>query len=393
MNNNQVISLYSDSVMNTYARFPIAIERGEGAMVYDFEGKEYIDFTSGIGVNSIGHGNKRWVEAIAAQAAKLGHMSNLYHTEPGAKLAKILCKRAGMSNVFFANSGAESNEGVIKLARKYSHDKYGEGRSAIVTLINSFHGRTITTLAATGQDIFHKHFFPFTEGFKYAAANDIESIKAACSGNVCAIMLELVQGEGGVLPLDKQFVEQVAELCAENDILLILDEVQTGIGRTGSLFAFEQYGVKPDLVSFAKGIAGGLPLGGFMANEKCRDVLAPGTHGATFGGNPIAAAAALTVLEILDENALKEVTEKGNYIREKIEGMESPYIVGIRGLGLMLGISVKGLSHKELVGKLIDAGLLALTAGSDTIRFLPPLTITYEEIDTGLKIFGEVMNK
>lgn len=394
MDNSQVISLYKENVMNTYARFPIAIEHGEGAKVYDFTGKEYMDFTSGIGVNSLGHGNKRWAEAIAAQAVKLGHMSNLFYTEPGAKLAKALCERTGMANVFFANSGAESNEGVIKLARKYSSDKYGEGRSSIVTLLNSFHGRTITTLAATGQDVLHKHFSPLTEGFRYASANDIGSVEEACSGgDVCALMIELVQGEGGVLPMKEDFVKQAADLCAEHDILLIIDEVQTGIGRTGTLFAFEQYSVKPDLVSFAKGIAGGLPFGGFMANEKCRDVLTPGDHGATFGGNPIAAAAALTVLEILDEKMLREVAEKGEYIQDKVRNMESPYIENVRGLGLMIGVLVKNAGHKELVGRLDEAGLLALTAGSSTIRFLPPLTITYEEIDAGLKIFKEVMCK
>ena len=391
MNSKDLIQSHDDYVMNTYARFPIAISHGKGAKLTDFDGKEYIDFTSGIGVNAIGHGNEAWVQAITQQAERLGHGSNLYYTEPAAALAKTLCESTGMDKVFFANSGAESNEGLIKLARKYSHDKYGQGRGAIVTLMQSFHGRTTSTLTATGQNVFHDHFYPFPPGFRHALAGDIESVKTACSGDTCAILLELIQGEGGVLPLEKAFVQGVADFCKERDLLLLIDEVQTGIGRTGTLFAFQQYDISPDAISFAKGIAGGLPFGGFLVNEKCSQVLGPGKHATTFGGNPIAAAAAAVVLDILTADVLAEVVKKGAYIQKKIEEMNSPYVTGVRGLGLMIGVTIQGLSHRELVGKLNDAGLLALTAGSDTLRLLPPLTITYEEIDAGLSILESIL--
>jgi len=291
-----------------------------------------------------------------------------------------------MSNVFFSNSGAESNEGMIKLARKYSFDQYGKGRSTIITLRNSFHGRTITTLSATGQDVFHNYFFPFTEGFRYADANDLKSLEAVAGDDVCAVMLELIQGEGGVLPLDQDYVRQVAQLCAERDWLLLLDEVQTGVGRTGSLFAFQQFGVQPDLLSFSKGIACGLPLGGVLSGEKCRAVFTPGTHGTTFGGNLISAAAALAVLEQVDEVLLTQVVQKGAYLRREIEGMNLPCLGATRGMGLMIGIEVKGTkTNKELMALLIENGLLCLTAGPG-LRLLPPLTITKEEMDRGLAV-------
>ena len=379
--------------MQTYGRFPVAIVRGEGAKVYDPEGREYIDFTSGIGVCSVGYGNKKWAESIAKQAEKLGHISNLFFTEPSVTLAERLCKKSGMSAVFFSNSGAESNEGAIKLARKYSFDKYGEGRSKIITLYQSFHGRTVTTLAATGQDVFHTNFFPFTEGFSHVPANDIEALKAALSDDVCAVMMELVQGEGGVLPLDREYVKQVRKLCNERDILLVIDEVQTGIGRCGKLFAFMEYGIEPDVVTTAKGIAGGLPLGAVFASEKTRNVLCAGTHATTFGANPICTAAANTVLDILEDGVLDEVSKKGAYIREKIEAMGLGIVKGTRGLGMMIGVVVPAGEHKKLAAKLIEAGLLCITAGADAIRFLPPLTITYEEIDRGLEIFKNVMQE
>jgi len=380
--------------MGTYGRFPIAISHGVGARLYDFDGKEYIDFASGIGVNSLGYGNKTWVQAIADQASKLGHISNLYYTEPAAKAAETLCKRTGYSKVFFANSGAESNEGIIKLARKYSRDKYDTGRSNIVTLDGSFHGRTITTLSATGQDVFHQHFFPFTDGFSHVQQGDIQALKAACSnGDVCAVILELIQGEGGVLPLDKTYVQEVAAFCSKQDILLMIDEVQTGVGRTGSLFAYQQYEIAPDVVSFAKGIAGGVPFGGFFANEKCSAVLTPGTHATTYGGNPIGAAAANVVLDTLTDAMLVEICEKGKYIQEQVLAMNSPYVKEIRGLGLMIGIVLQNISHRSLVEELNNAGLLALVAGSETLRFLPPLTISYDEIDRGLAILQAALCK
>ena len=390
MTNKDIIAMGDEAVMPTYGRFQVAFEKGQGATLYDFDGKAYIDFASGIGVNSLGYGYQPWVDAVSKQAATLQHMSNLYYTGPMAQVAKTLTARTGMANVFFANGGGESNEGMIKLARKYSFDKYGQGRSTIVTLRQSFHGRTISTLAATGQDVFHNYFFPFTEGFKYAVANDLDSVKTACTGDVCAVMMELIQGEGGVLPLDKDFVQSVAAFCAERDLLLLIDEVQTGVGRTGSLFCFQQYGIRPDVVSFAKGIAGGLPFGGIMANEKCKSVLGPGTHATTFGGNPVAAAGACVVLDTLDDAFLASVNEKGAYIRRKVEEMRLPVVQSVRGMGLMVGIGVT-CSHKDAVGKMLQSGLLALTAGSDTVRLLPPLNISYEEIDAGLAVLKTVL--
>ena len=391
MTSNEIKTLTGRYVMNTYGRFDVAIDHGEGARLYDPEGREYIDFTSGIGVTALGYGNENWVDAIAAQAKKLGHVSNLFYTEPAAKLAEILCKRTGESCVFFANGGGEANEGMIKLARKYSFDKYGKGRATIITLKNSFHGRTITTLMATGQERFHQYFFPFTEGFRYAEANDLASLEAAAGDDVCAVMMELVQGEGGVLPLDREYVAAVKKLCAERDWLLLDDEVQAGVGRTGTLFAFQQYDVLPDVVSFAKGIAGGLPMSGIMANEKCRNVLGPGTHATTFGANPVCAAAGLAVQETMTEEFLNEVKEKGEYLRAGIEALNLPCFGKTRGLGLMIGIEVKdGYKNGEIANRLIEAGLLVLTAG-DGMRLLPPLVITREEMDKGLAIMKKTL--
>jgi len=392
MNFEEIQGLDHQYVMSSYGRFPVAIDHGKGATVWDVEGKEYIDFTSGIGVCSLGYGDEKWARAIYDQALKLGHISNLFYSQPYVQAAQALCTRAGMSNVFFANSGAESNEGMIKLARKWSFDRYGKGRGTVITLRNSFHGRTITTLAATGQEVFHNYFFPFTEGFRYADANDLDSLEAVAGHDVCAVMMELVQGEGGVLPLDKEYVRQVAELCEKRDWLLLIDEVQTGIGRTGTLFAFQQYEIQPDAVSFAKGIAGGLPFGGVMANEKCRGVFTPGTHATTFGGNPIAAAAACHVLERLDDGLLKQVQEKGEYLRTQIEELHLPCLGSTRGLGLMIGVEVKGeRSNKELCAHLIECGLLCLTAGPG-LRLLPPLVITREELDKGLAIMKDALS-
>jgi acetylornithine/N-succinyldiaminopimelate aminotransferase len=284
----------------------------------------------------------------------------------------------------FANAGGESNEGMIKCARKYSRDAYGDGRSTIVTLWQSFHGRTVTTLAATGQDVFHQHFFPFTEGFRYAVANDVASLEEALApGDVCAVMVELVQGEGGVLPLEQSYVDELARICHERDILLCVDEVQTGIGRTGSLFCFQQYGITPDLVTFAKGIAGGLPMGGLLAGEKCERTLGPGMHATTFGGNPIAAAAARVVLQTIDDELLAEVRAKGEHIRKTVLGWEHPHVTDVRGRGLMIGIALD-VAPRDVVGRCIDEGVLVLTAGSDALRLLPPLTISWDEVERGL---------
>lgn len=379
-------------VMHTYARFPVDIDHGVNATLYSLSGREYIDFTSGIGVNALGCAHPRWVQAVADQAAKLGHISNLYYTQPCAQLAKTLCQRTGMTCAFFGNSGAEANEAMIKTARKYSFDKYGTGRSTILTLNRSFHGRTITTLTATGQPAFHNYFFPLNEAFRYADPT-WESIQAQAGDDVCGVMVELIQGEGGVNPLDKNFVQRVAQLCQERDWLLLIDEVQTGIGRTGSLFAFQQFGIQPDVVSFAKGIAGGMPMGGILTGETCAKVLSPGTHGSTFGGNPVSAAAANTVLEELDETILAEVVAKGDYLRSGLQAISSPELGQTVGMGLMLGIDVVGeRTNKELAALLADNGLLILTAGS-RLRLLPPLTITKEEMDKGLAILQQTLAK
>lgn len=392
MNSQEMKALTGQYILNTYGRFPVALDHGEGATLYDPEGNAYIDFASGIGVTCLGYGDGDWVDAITAQAKKLGHSSNLFYTEPPARLAQVLCQRTGMAGVFFANGGGEANEGMIKLARKYSFDKYGTGRATIITLNNSFHGRTITTLTATGQDVFHNYFFPFTEGFRYADANDMASLEAAAGDDVCAVMVELVQGEGGVLPLDKGYVQALAKLCAEKDWLLLVDEVQTGVGRTGKLFAFQHYGILPDVVSFAKGIAGGLPMSGIMASAKCRDVLGPGTHATTFGANPVCAAAGLVVQEKLSDAFLAQVEEKGAYLRGKIEALGLPCFGATRGLGLMIGIAVKdGYTNKEIANKLIENGLLVLTAGPG-IRLLPPLVISQAEMDKGLAIMQKVLS-
>ena len=387
----EIKNLDEQYVMHSYSRFPVAVDHGKGATLWDIDGKAYIDFTSGIGVASLGHADEGWLKAVTGQAVKLAHISNLFYTAPYAQAAAKLCQRTEMSNAMFANSGAEANEAMIKLARKWSFDKYGKGRGTVITLHNSFHGRTITTLAATGQDKFHDYFFPFTEGFRYADANDMDSVEAVAGHDVCAVMLELVQGEGGVLPLDRDFVQKVADLCAKRDWLLLIDEVQTGVGRTGKLFAVHLYGVQPGVVSFAKGIAGGLPFGGILANEKCKHVFSPGTHGTTFGGNPIAAAAACHVLERMNEDFLASVQKKGHYLRTQVEEMALPCLGATRGLGLMIGIEVKGgRTNRELAALLIDRGLLVLTAGSG-LRFLPPLTITQEEMDQGLAIIRETL--
>lgn len=391
MNFEQLKAQETEYVMSTYNRFQIAIERGDKSVLWDTDGKSYIDMTCGIGVCSVGHKNEKLICAINEQAQKIMHVSNLFITEPMVKTAKILVESTGMGKVFFSNSGAESNEGAIKLARKYSFDKYGSERYKIITLSNSFHGRTITTLKATGQQKFHNYFFPFTEGFEYAVANNIESIKSKIDNKTCAIMIELIQGEGGVLPLEKDFVKEVYKICEQNDLLLIIDEVQTGIGRTGSLFCFEQYDIKPDIVTMAKGLGGGVPIGAVMASRKCCDVLDTGTHATTFGGMPIVCAAANAVLEIVNNKKfLDQVRQKGEYIKKEISSIKSDKIKGIRGMGLMLGIVVNPEERAQLLNKCIENGVLVITAGEDAIRLLPPLTISYEEIDIAIDVFKKV---
>lgn len=375
-------------VTNTYNRYDLEITEGMGVNCYDIDGKEYIDLSSGIGVNSLGFCDMGWVASVTQQVCKLNHTSNLFYSQPCALLAQALCERTGYEKVFFANSGAEANEGAIKTARKYSFDKYGKDRNKIITLINSFHGRTVTTLAATGQDVFHNYFYPFTEGFEYAIANDFDSVEKLVDKNVCAIMMELVQGEGGVIALDKDFVVKVAELCKAKDILLIIDEVQTGVGRTGKFLASEHFGIKPDITTLAKGLGGGLPIGAVLAREKCADTLGYSMHGTTFGGNPIVCAGANYVLARIDEDFLFSVEQKGEYFKEKllqIDGIED-----VSGLGLMLGLKLANKKSSDIVKEGIKKGVIMLTA-KEKVRLLPPLVITYDEIDKAVAIIKSLI--
>lgn len=381
--------LDNEYVAHAYSRFDLALVKGKGSTVSDENGKQYIDFGSGIGVTAFGFCDNEWKMAVEMQLDKLQHTSNLYYTEPCAKLARLLCEKSGMKKVFFANSGAEANEGAIKFARKYSYDKYGDGRSTIITLVNSFHGRTITTLAATGQDVFHTTFAPFTPGFKYCPANDIEALKEMATDDVCAIMFECVQGEGGVNNLEYDFVKAIEKTANEKDILMIVDEVQTGNGRTGRYFAYENFDIMPDIVSTAKGLAGGLPMGAVLFGEKLKDTVTPSSHGSTFGGNPVCAAGALSIVSRIDDDFLAEVREKSEYIKDtllKLDGVKS-----ISGMGLMLGIeTVK--DSKEIAGKCLEKGLLVLTAKSK-VRLLPALNISRCELERGLKILCEVISE
>ena len=376
-------------MMHTYGRFQTALVSGKGAVAKDVDGKEYVDFTSGIGVNSLGYCDDGWVKAVSEQAATLQHISNLYYSPLQTEVSKKLCELTGFNKVFLCNSGAEANECAIKIARKYSFDKYSKGRQKIVTLVNSFHGRTVTTLAATGQDVFHNFFFPFTEGFEYAEANNIESLKSCINDEVCAVFIELIQGEGGVMPLDKEFVGEIEKICKEKDILFMVDEVQTGVSRTGAFYCYQNYGIQPDVITSAKGLGGGLPMGACLCVEKLADVLSAGTHGTTFGGNPIACAAAKEVLSrVTTEDFLKEVNAKGEYIREKLQSIGN--VKEVRGMGLMIGIVTEKDNAKEIAKKCVENGLLILTA-KNLLRMLPPLNITYEEIDRGLSILKKVM--
>ena len=379
--------LDNDYVAHAYGRFNVTLNNGKGSTISDDNGKQYIDFGSGIGVTAFGICDDEWKAAVETQLDKMQHVSNLYYTEPCARLAKMLCDKTGMKKVFFGNSGAEANEGAIKFARKYSYDKYGEGRSTIITLVNSFHGRTITTLAATGQDSFHTVFGPFTPGFKYCPANDIEKLNEMATDDVCAIMFECVQGEGGVNNLDYNFVKEIEKLAKEKDILMVVDEVQTGNGRTGRYFAYENFDIKPDIVSTAKGLAGGLPMGAVLFGEKVKDTATPGSHGSTFGGNPVCAAGAISIVSRIDDEFLKSVREKSEYIKNflmNIKGVKS-----VSGMGLMLGVETEK-DAKQIASECLENGLLVLTAKTK-IRLLPALNISYPELDRGLKILKEVI--
>jgi acetylornithine/N-succinyldiaminopimelate aminotransferase len=376
-------------ILGNYARNDLCITKGSIATCWTPEGKKFIDFSSGIGVNSLGYSDNGWVDAVTAQLKKVQHTSNLFYTEPCGELAEMLISRTGFEKAFFCNSGAEANEGAIKAARKYSFMKYGKGRYEIVTLMDSFHGRTMATITATGQDHYHKYFDPFVEGFVYAKPNDSEDLNAKLSEKTCAIMIELVQGEGGVNTLSKEYVKAIEKTCKERDLLLIADEVQTGIGRTGKLFAYEHYGIKPDLVTMAKGLGAGLPVGGILFEKSCAPVFEPGDHGTTFGGNPAVCAGGVEVMKRIDERFLEQVAEKGRMMKERIGKIDG--VTGVSGLGMMMGISLKDKKAGDVVKSALELGLIILTA-KDRLRLLPPLNITNDELDEGLELLEKAIN-
>ena len=387
MNTKELDNKY---IAHSYGRFDVCIVSGKGSTLFDESGKKYIDFGSGIGVSAFGACDDEWTKAVTEQLSKIQHTSNLYYTEPCAELAEILCEKTNMCNVFFGNSGAEANEGAIKFARKYSFDKYGEGRSTIITLIDSFHGRTITTLSATGQECFHTTFAPFTPGFKYCPANDIECLNKMITDDVCAIMFECIQGEGGVNNLSNEFVKEIEKIANEKDILMIVDEVQTGNGRTGKYFAYQNFDITPDIVTTAKGLGGGLPIGAVLFGEKLKNTVTPGSHGSTFGGNPIASAGAISIVKRIDDDFLLAVSEKSKYIKNEIAKWKN--VENISGMGLMLGI----LTNKdagEIAKESLEKGLLILTAHKNKVRLLPALNISFAELNEGLDILKEVIEK
>ena len=372
-----IIALDKEFVAGTYGRFPLELQSGKGCLFYDAEGKEYIDMGTGIGVTAFGTADEEWVAAVTGQLSKLQHTSNLYYTEPCAKLAQQLCERTGMKKVFFSNSGAEANECAIKVARKYSAETKGADCYTILTLENSFHGRTLTTLAATGQEHYHELFRPLTPGFLHVPANDAAALEATVAENkIAGIMMEMVQGEGGVIALTEEFVQQAAAICKQLDIPLIIDEVQTGNGRTGKLYAFQHYGIEPDLVSTAKGLGGGLPIGATLMSDKVQDVLKPGDHGSTYGGNPVCCAGALSIINRLTDEFLAEVTAKRAYIEQELSGAEG--VEAVTGLGLMVGIKTTKPAG-EVVTACRENGVLCLTA-KDKVRLLPPLNIPMEQL-------------
>ena len=380
-------SIDKEYVANTYGRFDLEIVSGKGSLVYDINGNEYIDLATGIAVNTFGVSDNEWIKAVTEQLSKVQHTSNLYYSEPCAILAKMLCERTGAKKVFFSNSGAEANECAIKTARLWASENKGEEYFNIITLKNSFHGRTITTLSATGQDVFHKYFNPLTDGFLYAEANNIDSVKELVASNKCsAIMMELVQGEGGVMALDKNFVKSVCEIAKENNILVVIDEVQTGNGRSGELYAFQSYGITPDIVSTAKGLAGGLPLGATLFFNKTEFTLKAGLHGSTFGGNPIACAGAINILNRLDREMLDSVKAKSKYIFDELTGSEG--IKSVSGLGLMIGIETEG-DVSTILAKCMEKGILPIKA-KNKLRLLPALNIPMDLLKKAIEIIKEI---
>ena len=384
-------NLDKEYIVNVYNRVGAVLDHGKGAILYDVDGKKYIDLSAGIAVNIFGVCDDVWIKAVEAQLHKLSHISNVFFTEPQTVLAEKLCQKTGMKKVFFSNSGAEANECAIKTVRKYSHDKYGDGRYTIVTLKNSFHGRTIATLTACGQDSLHEDFGPFVDGFVYAEPDDFADMKRLCEeNNVCAIMMEMVQGEGGVHPLDKEYVQQVAEYAHAHDILIIVDEVQTGNGRTGYLYSYMGYGIQPDIVSTAKAIGGGLPLGATMFADSTQHTLTNHTHGSTFGGNPICTAGGISIIDRLDDALMEEVRKKGKYIKEELEQCE--HVDHVSGMGLMIGVTLKNKALMDVVEGCVDHGVLVLTANS-LLRLLPPLNIPWDELKEAIGIVKKVIDK
>ncbi|AUI65646.1 MULTISPECIES: aspartate aminotransferase family protein [Glaesserella] len=392
MNSQQIKTLDSQHIAQTYGRFDLALSHGKGCVVWDFEGKQYLDFTSGIGTNSLGWADENWLAAVTEQAGKLQHVSNLFFSEPSAKLAAKLTACSGLKRAFFCNSGAEANEGAIKTARKYSFDKYGKGRSTIISLQNSFHGRTISTLSATGQDTFHQFFFPFTEGFEHLPANDIQTLTQRLDQtDVCAIMVEIVQGEGGIFTLETDYLNALQQLCTEKDILLIIDEVQTGIGRTGKFFAFQHFDLQPDIVTLAKGLGGGLPIGAVLFGEKCQHTLGKSDHGSTFGGNPVCCASANAVLDKLTPEFLADVQTKAAKLHTAL--LNLPKVKSVSGLGLMIGVEFEeGIVASDIVNKGIQKGILTLTA-KHKLRLLPPLIISDAQINEGITILKDILQE
>ena len=375
-------------IANTYARFPVEADHGEGSLIYDTDGKRYIDMGTGIGVTAFGIGDPVWKAAVIGQIEKLQHVSNLYYTEPGAELARMLCERTGMKKIFFGNSGAEANECAIKVARKYAAEKKGAAYNVIVTLKNSFHGRTLTTLAATGQEHYHELFQPLTPGFVHVTPGDIDELKQVFKENPAAgFLVECIQGEGGVNVMDAAYLQAAEALCKEQDILFMVDEVQTGNGRTGKLFSYMNFGLQPDVVSTAKGIGGGLPMGACLIGEKAENVLGPGDHGSTFGANPVSCAGAISVISRLTDAFLNEVSEKGAYIRSCFEGF--PGVEEVTGMGLMIGIKT-AKPAAEIVKKCIGKGVLCLTA-KDKVRLLPALNIPMELIEEAVSVIKDVI--
>ena len=384
---SSIIEKDKQFVANTYARFPLEIVSGKGSYLFTADGKKYIDMGSGIGVSAFGLCDDEWKNAVISQLDKVQHTSNLYYTSPCADLAQLLCEKTGMKKVFFSNSGAESNECAIKVARQYGIENKGQDYTTIITLKNSFHGRTITTLSATGQDVFHAKFKPLTNGFVHATANDIESVETLVKENkVCGILIECVQGEGGVIALEKDFVQGIEKICKQNDIIFMIDEVQTGNGRTGELYAYMNYGVKPDVITTAKGLGGGLPIGCCMMNQKTEKVLGFGDHGSTYGGNPVCAIGAINVIERLTPEFLSEVKAKSQYVFESLNGAKG--IISVSGLGLMVGIKTEK-DAKTVVNECINRGVVCLTA-KDKVRLLPALNIPMEDLKIAIETIKQV---